>query len=46
MPEDFAINVDFAVLRGADTGKRDLKEVYAYDASPPGVTRPRDVRKA
>jgi beta-lactamase superfamily II metal-dependent hydrolase len=29
-----------------DTGKRDLKEVYAYDASQPGVTRPGDVRKA
>ena len=29
-----------------DTGKRDLREVYAYDATKPGVTKPGKVRKA
>jgi beta-lactamase superfamily II metal-dependent hydrolase len=29
-----------------DTGKRDIHEAYAYDASAPGVTTPAEVRKA
>lgn len=29
-----------------DSGKRDIKEAYAYDASQPGTARPVDVRRA